>query len=260
MSGTQQAPRPISLVVITLDGERHLASVLASARNCGERLVVDSGSTDATLTIASEAGARIEHQPFLGYGLQKQRAVELATHDWILSLDDDEVLDDEAADGIARIDLTDPTACWEIRRRTFVGSREIRHGAWAGDRVLRLFHRRFAGFNGLRVHEAVRAARPPSLLPGSIRHYSYDTSLDVIARSLRYAPLKARIIAEIGQRTGVLDILGRGFTAFLKSYVVKRGFLDGADGFTVAISRVIDATLPRAMVLAGETGEESLPS
>jgi glycosyltransferase involved in cell wall biosynthesis len=242
----------ISLVVITLDGEKYLRNVLRSAACCDERLVLDSGSRDGTLTIAGEEGARVEHQPFLGYGPQKQRAVELASHDWILSLDDDEVLDEEAAAAVRAADLSDPAVCYELPRRTFVGGREVRHGAWSGERVLRLFNRRTAGFSPLAVHECVLAPSRPRQLAGSILHHSYDDLTAVLARSLRYAPLKARVMADKGQRTSVPEILARGLAAFAKSYLLRRGFLDGSPGFVVAISRVIDATLPRAMLLAGE--------
>ncbi len=251
-----QGTRPISLVVITLDGARHLRSVLESASFCDDRLVVDSGSTDDTVAIARAAGARVEFQPFLGYGRQKQRAVDLAAHDWILSLDDDEPLDDEAARAIAAIDLSDPSACWEIRRRTFVGTTEVRHGVWGREYVLRLFNRRTAGFSLLAVHEQVGSERPPRRLPGSIRHFSFENSSEILARSIRYARPKARIMAEKGQRTGIVEIVGRGLGGFLKSYLLKRGFLDGALGFVVAVSRVIDASLPRVMLLTGEVRSE----
>ena len=103
--------QPISAVIITRDAAARLADVLAAVDFCAERLVLDSGSTDDTLAIARAAGARVEHQPFLGYGPQKCRAVALATHDWILAIDADEVLDDEARDAIRRLDLADPHAC-----------------------------------------------------------------------------------------------------------------------------------------------------
>ena len=108
---------PISCVVITRDAADRLADTLESAAACAERLVVDSGSTDATVAIARDLGARVEHQPFLGFGPQKRRAVELATHDWILSLDADEALDDEAVRGLSTLDLSDPARCWAWRRR-----------------------------------------------------------------------------------------------------------------------------------------------
>ena len=179
---------PVSAVVITRNASRHLGAVLAAASGCDERLVLDSGSTDDTLAIAAAAGARIERQPFLGYGPQKRRAVELAAHDWILSLDADEVLDEEARAGLAAADLSDPAACYAIRRRTFVGRRELRHGPWAEDRPVRVFNRTTANFKPLAVHEEVVAAGRPRSLPGSLLHYSFIDCADVIARSLAYVP------------------------------------------------------------------------
>ncbi|MFM8378059.1 MAG: glycosyltransferase, partial [Planctomycetia bacterium] len=115
--------RAISAVVIARDAAGHIGETLASVAFCAERLVLDSGSTDETAAIARAAGARVEHQPFLGYGPQKRRAVDLAAHDWILSLDADETLDAEAAAAVAALDLADPEACFAFRRRTFIGRR-----------------------------------------------------------------------------------------------------------------------------------------
>ena len=253
MTPTAPAGRlPISAVVITRDAAARLAAVLASADICAERLVLDSGSTDGTVEIALAAGARVERQPFLGYGPQKCRAVELASHDWILSLDADEVLDDDARRAVASVDLSDPSRCWTLRRRTFVGDREVRHGPWRDDRVLRLFNRRTAGFKPLPVHEEVVATRRPTPLPGAILHYSYSSCSDVLARSLRYAPLKAAIMRRKGQPAALLALPLRGLAAFVKNYVFRGGWRDGAVGFVVALARVIDSTLPRALLLMGD--------
>lgn len=240
---------PISAVIITRDAERHLAAVLAACDFCAERLILDSGSADATERIARAAGARFERQEFLGYGPQKRRAVALARHDWILALDADEVLDDAARRAIVDLDLSDPLACWQLRRRTFIGRREIRHGRWARDHVLRLFNRTTAAFKPLLVHEEVEASRPPGLLQGSILHASYTDLLDVITRSLRYAPLKAEVMRAKGQRCGLWSLPLRGLAAFFGSYVTAGGWRDGAAGFVIAVARVLDSTLPRALLL-----------
>ena len=245
-------PLPISAVIITRDAAARIGEVLDGLDFCAERLVLDSGSTDGTVELARAAGARVEFQPFLGYGLQKRRAVELATHDWILSLDADEVLDEEARDACLRIDRSDPSDCWAIRRRTFVGSREIRHGSWGDDRVVRLFNRTTTGFKPLPVHEEVETRRAPRVLTGSILHYGFADCRDVLARSLRYAPLKAGIMRAKGERASAWLLPFRGLMAFLKSYVFRGGWRDGAAGFVIAVSRVIDSTLPRAMLLMGE--------
>ena len=256
MMATARDRLPISAVVITRDAAQGIAATLSSVSACAERLVLDSGSTDATAEIARSAGARVEQQPFLGYGPQKRRAVELAAHDWILSLDADEVLDDEAARAIARLDLSDPRRCWSFRRRTFIGRREVRHGPWGGEQVLRLFNRTAAGFTPHAVHEQVHAARPPQLLPGSILHYSFENAAAVLLRSVKYARLKAGIMRGKGQRTSAWTMPWRGATAFAKAYLLQGGWRDGPDGFVIALSRVVDSTLPRAMLLLGEDEED----
>lgn len=239
----------ISAVIITRDAGRHLAAVLAAVDFCAERLVLDSGSTDDTIAIAAAAGARVEHQPFLGYGPQKARAVALASHDWILSIDADELLDAEAAAAIRGLDLSEPAACWELRRRTFIGSREIHHGPWRDDRVLRLFNRTRAVFKPLLVHEQVEAATQPRLLSGSLLHHSYADLVDVLARSLRYAPLKATLIREQGKRVRLWTLPLRAGAAFFRAFFARGGWRDGAAGFVIALARAIESTLPRALLL-----------
>jgi glycosyltransferase involved in cell wall biosynthesis len=242
----------ISAVVIARDAGAHIGETLASVAFCAERLVVDSGSTDDTVAIARAAGARVAHQPFLGYGPQKRRAVDLASHDWILSLDTDESLDAEAAAAVADLDLADTGRCYAFRRRTFIGRREIRHGPWGGERVLRLFHRSSAGFSPLAVHEQVEARAAPRLLPGSILHHSFTDGADVLARSVRYARLKADIMRAKRQRVSVWTLPLRGAGNFAKAYVLQGGWRDGTAGFVIALSRVIDSTLPRALLLLSD--------
>ena len=248
---------PISAVIITRDAAARIGQVLEALEMCDERLVLDSGSTDDTVALARAAGARVVHQPFLGYGPQKRLAVDQATYDWILSLDADEVLDSEAQTAIGRLDLSDPAACWAIRRRTFVGRREVRHGAWRDERVLRLFNRTTAGFKAIPVHEEVESQRAPRLLAGSILHYSFTDCRDVLSRSLRYAPLKAGMLRANGERLGAWMLPLRGLAAFVKSYILRSGWRDGGVGFVVALGRVIDSTLPRALLLADESRDDA---
>lgn len=241
---------PISAVIIAHNAAGRIEQTLRSVGMCDERLVLDSGSTDATPQIARDTGARVEHQPFLGYGLQKRRAVELATHDWILSIDADEVLDAEAQEACRSLQLVDPLDCWALRRRTFVGEREVRHGAWRAERVLRLFHRTGAAFKPLPVHEEVESRRRPRMLGGSILHYSFRDCRDILERSIRYATLKAGIMRESGETVTGWGLPFRGLAAFTKSYLLRGGWRDGGVGFIVAVSRVVDSTLPRAILLS----------
>jgi len=238
----------ISVVIIVKDGERHLAEVLASVRGFAEILVLDSGSTDRTLEIARAAGARIESQPFLGYGAQKNRAVALAKYDWILSLDADEVLDPTARAAVAALDLSDPSRCWRLRRRTFVGAYKLRHGH-LNDAPIRLFNRSVTRFSESLVHESVLPSgdRSPDILDGSILHYSFRDAADLVQRGAAYARLKAALYREQRRSVSAPILVLRAAAAFLKSYVLKAGFLDGRLGVVSAMSAAVDAVTALAM-------------
>ncbi len=240
-------PAAVSAVLIIKDGEAHLDRVLAALAWCAEILVIDSGSTDRTLAICAAHGARVEHQDFLGYGPQKRHAVSRATHDWILSLDADEVLDAEAVAALRGLTLEDPTVAYRLRRRNHIGAVEIRHGVWSPDRCLRLFNRTRANVNANAIHEAVDHAGPVVDLPGSILHYSYVDAADVFGRMPSYARAKAAAAAARGRCPGGVVLTLRAIWAFCRSYVLKQGFRDGRLGVIVALSAAVDATLGLAM-------------
>lgn len=243
---------PISAVVITAGQSIHLAATLASLAWCDEVLVLVSHDADAVRRLPLPSRCRIETHPFDGYGRQKRRAVSMATHDWVLSLDDDEWLDETASQAIQRQCLATGPASYAFDRRTFIGGQEIKHGPWGRESVTRLFDRRRCAFADLPVHEAVRSPEPPTLLAGSILHHSFATCADVLARSIRYAQPKAGIIQEKQEPAHTWMLPLRGLAAFLKSYIFQAGYRDGAAGFAIALSRVIDSTLPRILVLSSQ--------
>jgi (heptosyl)LPS beta-1,4-glucosyltransferase len=245
---------PLSAVIITLNAERHLARVLASLDFCHELLVLDSGSTDRTLELARAGGARVLSQRFLGFGAQKQRAVELARHDWVLVVDADEVLTAEARLAILALPRQDPRQAWRLRRRTFIGEREVRWGVWSPDWSLRLFNRTTARFNDQPVHESVVAGGPVADLPGALLHYSYRDYADVFVRMGGYARLKAAEYRRRGRRAGAATLALRAIWGFLRSYVLKLGVLDGVAGVVVALSLSIDMVV--ALAIAGDAAAE----
>lgn len=237
---------PISAVIITLDAERHLDQVLASLRGvCAEIVVLDSGSTDATQAIAERHGARFQVQPFTGYGEQKLAAMTLASHDWILSLDADEVLDETARTALRSVRLEDAQACWRIRRRNHVGQREIRYGHWSPDWCIRLFNRTHHQFSVDAVHEAVHPRGALHTLAGSLLHFGYIDLADIIR--LKYHRLKGEAYRTKGRRAGTLALAFRAAWAFTHSLVLKRGFLDGQAGVVVALSAAVNATMGLAI-------------
>jgi glycosyltransferase involved in cell wall biosynthesis len=245
---------PISAVLITNNAEEHLDQVLGALRCCGEIVVLDSGSTDRTREIASEHRASWFERPFDGYGPQKRHAVVRACHDWILAIDADEVLDDEAGAAVAAIDWEqqDPSLCWRMRRRSFIGRREIRHGHWNPDWVVRLFHRGHHDFSSAPIHESVTPTVAVRTLPGSLIHYSYRDLGEVIR--MDYHRLKADRYRDQGRRANGPVLAARATWAFFYSYVIRRGFLDGPAGVVVALAGSVNAVM--GLALASEESRE----
>lgn len=243
---------PVSAVVITLDAEAHLDRVLAPLRLCDEIVVLDSGSGDRTRQIAAAHGARWFEHPFDGYGFQKRRAVALARHHWILSVDADEVLDDDAVSALVAIRWpeADLMTCWRVRRRTFIGNREILHGQWSRERPVRLFNRLVTGFSAVPVHESVAATSGARDLPGSLLHFSYDDLSEVIR--LDFHRLKALKYRRAGRRAGAGLLLARALWAGLHSYVVRSGYREGGAGVVMALAAAVNATMGLAMASESE--------
>jgi glycosyltransferase involved in cell wall biosynthesis len=246
---------PVSAVVITKDAETHLDRVLGALDCCDEVVVLDSGSTDGTREIAARLGVSWFERPFDGYGPQKRHAVVRARHDWILAIDADEILDDEARAAIVAIDWPrqDPSLCWRVRRRPFVGRREIRHGHWNPDWVVRIFHRGHHDFSTAPVHESVTPTGVVRTLPGSLLHPSYR-DLGEIFR-MDYHRLKARGYRDQGRRASGPGLAARAAWTFFYSYVIRRGFLDGPAGVVIALAGAVNAVMGLALAQEGTPSE-----
>ena len=240
----------ISACIITLNEERNLPRCLESvAPLADEILVVDSGSTDATLDIAARFGARVAHQNWLGYVGQKNFALDHALHDWVLSIDADEEISGELAASIARV-KADPAAeqpgapdGYQVSRIVFYRGRWIRHGDWYPDRLVRLFRRAEGRFRGGRVHEKLELRGEHPILPGHLHHFTYENASDRADRCARYAALWAQSAHEQHRRasawSGPLHALAR----WGKGYVLKGGYRDGAIGWDIAAGNAREVRL-----------------
>ena len=204
-----------------------------------EWIVVDSASSDDTAEKARRSGARVVvSDGWPGFGVQKQRALELATGRWVLSIDADERVAPELAARIAAVVQGDagnePFAAYELDRLSQISGRWIRHGDWYPDRVVRLFRRDSARFSADLVHERVVVDGPVGRLGGDLLHFTMPTYEDAIAKMNRYSSGRATDRVAAGARGGVGPALAHAAWAFVRSYVVRRGFLDGAAGLVVA--------------------------
>jgi glycosyltransferase involved in cell wall biosynthesis len=231
----------ISACLIVCNEEKNLARCLQSvAPVVDEIVVVDSGSTDRTVAIARSFQARVIAQPWLGYVGQKNFALEQALHPWVLSIDADEELSPELAAAIAQLrgdpaeDAPGAFNGYTVSRMVFYRGKWIRHGDWYPDRLVRLFRRAEARFSGGRVHEKLEIAGHHPLLPGELHHFTYTDPADRAHRSATYAALWAQSAHEAGRRTWPGIGASHAALRFVRGFVFKRGFLDGAAGFDVA--------------------------
>jgi glycosyltransferase involved in cell wall biosynthesis len=231
----------ISACLIVCNEEKNLARCLRSiAPVVDEIVVVDSGSMDRTVEIARSFGARVITQSWLGYVGQKNFVLEQAAQAWVLSVDADEELSPELAAAIARL-RGDPAADtpgapngYTVSRLVFYRGRWIRHGDWYPDRLVRLFRRAEARFSGGRVHEKLEIAGRHPLLPGELHHFTYADAADRARRNATYAALWAQSAQEKGRRALPWTGATHATLRFVRGFVFKRGFLDGAVGFDVA--------------------------
>ncbi|MSR22157.1 MAG: glycosyltransferase family 2 protein [Gemmatimonadetes bacterium] len=223
----------ITAYLITRNAERHLDEVLRSVEGVDDILVVDSGSTDATLEIARRHGARVIHQEWLGYARQKAFALRSCQGEWALNLDADEVLPPGALDAIrTRISRGDVNGIYLLHDDTFMGR------PMPGKRLpfLRVYRHAKARFDeSMEVHERVHVEGPLDRLPIPVRHYGYDSIQDYVDKLNRYSLLKAGQRAREGRPFSRSRLLLTLPLTFLKFYLLRRMCLAGWRGFIKAV-------------------------
>lgn len=226
---------PVSVTIITRNESAHIEACLASVDWADERLVVDCGSTDDTVTLAQRAGATVLVNTWPGYAAQKNFAADHARHDWILSIDADERVTPDLAREIQRV-LDAPAAQgYRIPRITWHLGRWFRTTDWYPDYQLRLYDRRAGRWQERRVHESVALTTGrPGQLTEPLRHYAYRDVAHHVATMNRYTTLAADDLFERGRRAGFTDLLIHPPAAFLRNYLVRRGILDGLPGLVVS--------------------------
>lgn len=228
--------QPISVTLITHNEERNVEEALQSISWADEIIVIDCGSSDATTEICRKYTDKIFHRDWTGYVDQKRFAVEKASYDWIFSLDADERSSPELSVEIQELARKGfGKAGYKIPRVAFFMGRWIRHGDWYPDYQLRLFDRRHGAWEGGRVHESVKISSQPGFLKGEIYHYTYRSLSDYLRRLESYSSLSALDYQQRGKTATPLKLLGNPLATFIKAYFIKRGFLDGAPGFVVAV-------------------------
>jgi glycosyltransferase involved in cell wall biosynthesis len=226
----------LSVVIVAQDEERTIGQVLDAVKPiASEIILVDSGSQDKTLEIAKSRGAVCYHQQWQGYAKQKNFAISLASDDWILSLDADEVLSDALANEIETVlsDSSDQYEGYLIPRFLYIGNTALCHGGFYPDAQLRLFKRGKGQFKPRMVHESVFVDGRVGRLHEAMRHYAYPDFTAYEAAMDKYARLSAQEFAqrgEIGWRASRLNELVHPWWTFVYKFVFRGGFLDGEMG------------------------------
>ena len=241
----------LSVIVITKNEAHDIGACLASVAFADEWIVVDSGSTDATVEIARAHGAQVTVTPdWPGFGAQKNRALDRAAGDWVLSLDADERVSPELAAQIRRVvgpergehadtspgqKAAGEPLGYELSRLSSFCGQWMHHGDWYPDRVLRLFRRGSGRFTDDLVHERVVVAGPVGRLDGKLLHDTMPDLADALDKMNRYSSGRALDRVRRGAKGGLGKAFSHGVWAFVRSYVLKRGFLDGRLGFVLAV-------------------------
>ncbi len=227
-------PPPISVTIIAGNEEGRIADAVRSASWADEVLVLDSESTDRTAEVAEAAGARVVVEPWRGYGAQKNRAAELASHRWIFSLDADERITPELVRAVEALPADPHEAAFRVRRRNRFAGRPIPRWPWSWDTTARLYDRRRARFSEVAVHESLVTEGPVGELRAVLEHFSYDGWEDLLARQLAYAALGAREAFARGRRPRPGDLWLRPRITFLRHWLGRGYLLGGALGYRLS--------------------------
>jgi glycosyltransferase involved in cell wall biosynthesis len=242
----------LSVVILTKNEEDRLPAALASVAFADEIVVADTGSTDATGERARLAGARFVAIGWDGFVGSRNRALELARHDWVLVLDADERVSEALRlEILAVLDADDrAVAGWRMPRLSHFLGRPIRHGSWYPDYKLRLGRRsRGLRAEGGRVHEALAVDGNVGRLVSPLIHHPYRDLSDALRKASRYAQLGAEDRYDRGARGSAAGLFLRPAFEFFRFLVLRRGFLDGAVGWSVAFLHASSYFLRAAFLL-----------
>lgn len=241
----------ISGLIITFNEEKNIIDCIRSLQTvCDDVVVVDSLSSDQTAKLAKEMGATVLVQEFLGDGPQRIFGLPYCKYDWILNLDADERLENDAIEKIKSLKLEeqDSVDVYELRRHNYIGTQTTKFGGQYPDYVARLFNKKSAQFTPVRAHTRVHGKKHV-LLDCHIKHYSYRDWSDLFSRQCKYAHWMGEELAKNGKRISVLSPFLHAAWSFTKHYIFKLGFLAGLDGLTISVAKSIGAYLKYAYAI-----------
>ena len=226
----------LSAAIMTFNEERNLERTLkALADICDEIVIVDSGSTDKTKEIAEKYEARFIYQPWLGYGKQRNAAIDNCSGKWILAVDADEELSPELKQKITEIiNGNEDKKVYEINRLSVCFGKKIKHGGWWTSYAVRLFLKTAGRFNDNTVHESFVTQEEIFKIKENIYHHSYLTLEDYFSKFNRYTTEGALEYYKKGKKASIGQVVFNPMYKFIRMYIIRLGFLDGIEGFLLA--------------------------
>ncbi len=230
----------LSATIITYNEERNIKACLESLNFVDEIVVVDSGSTDNTEVVCREFPlVRFYHQPWLGFGRQKNAAIMLARGEWILSVDADEVVTPALQEEIKQAIIQSNFSGFWINRKNHYKGGWVKHSGWYPDYVLRLFKKTDGTFNDRLVHESVIVNGGCSRLRHHLYHYSFKNVSELIRKADSYSSAGAEMMVQSGRTVAAMTPLLKSIFTFFKTYILKRGILDGSVGLLISFSNAV---------------------
>ena len=227
----------LSVIIITKNEEHDIRDCLESVTWADEVIILDSGSTDNTLRIAKEYTDKVYSSvDWQGFGIQKNRVLAYASSDWVLSLDADERVGDALRQEIQKAIKSENIFIFKMPRLSSYCGKFIRHSGWWPDYVIRLFKRGEASFSDDLVHERLVFEADANKLTAPLVHITYKDLNEVIVKINHYSSLGAKNSYQKGKRGSLASAIIHGIWAFIRTYIFRAGFLDGAEGFMLAIS------------------------
>lgn len=234
----------ISATIICMNESAKISRCLQSLQAVADEIiVVDSGSTDNTVELAKQMGAKVYHQDFLGHIEQKNHAANLATHPWILSLDADEVLSNELSQSILQLKASGSSTqtAYSMNRLNRIGEQWIRHGGWYPDTKIRLYPYAHARWGGTNPHDKIVTDNHIKRihLQGDLLHYTYNNLSKMYEQHQKFAKLAAQAMLKQGKKNKGLFPIVPALIRWFKGYLLQAGFLDGKLGWHIARSNFI---------------------